>query len=522
MYYPELYNEIFREAFSFIYKGEYMKAVYKIELIENLEDLSPFIRLEATLLKGKIYNDLEQQSLSKNALEELWNHFTEMKYQYHQIEIYFILLQIYIQNNDKNNSNQTLDKAELVLKVLDSVPSAVQDTYQSYFIFLVGLYHLKITKDMQQALYNFNDCLESFTRNNNTLGIIQANYWIGLSYFRRKEHEIASNFFLESLDKAINADNLYYIAKNHHYIGKIYSEQEKWKDSLENFENSLKICRNLYIPPFLLTIFRDTIDMLFQFNKWDTLEQYLAERLKHAIDNKMVTDTISSYYWFAYYYEYRGMIDKSLIKYQETLEYLNQNQYLDEIHRCSSHISYLNAKKHDKLDGGDWQKELSNSRKPWKIIIICNGNISRSPFSEFITKRWFEENNSEILKDITFESFGVLYQNEEIHPLSKAQLLDEGFDEEKIDNHKPRYWKDYEDICEQATIFVAVTGEQRNLVNFYYPGKAFMLSYIAEEKFNSVIDPAVHRIEAKKLFEELKRLTILFSEKISNLSKGTL
>ncbi len=122
----------------------------------------------------------------------------------------------------------------------------------------------------------------------------------------------------------------------------------------------------------------------------------------------------------------------------------------------------------------------------------------------------------------SFESFGVLYQNEEIHPLSKAQLLDEGFDEKKIDRHKPRYWKDYEDICEQATIFVAVTGEQRNLVNFYYPGKAFMLSYIAEEKFNSVIDPAVHRIEAKKLFEELKRLTILFSEKISNLSKGTL
>ncbi|MHA2337908.1 MAG: hypothetical protein ACXACX_11415, partial [Candidatus Hodarchaeales archaeon] len=109
MYYPELYNKIFEEAFLFIFQGEYMKAIYKIELIENSDDLSDFIKLESTLLKGKIYNDLEQQSLSKNALEELWTHITELKHQYYQIEIYFILLQIYIQDNDKIKSNQMLD-----------------------------------------------------------------------------------------------------------------------------------------------------------------------------------------------------------------------------------------------------------------------------------------------------------------------------------------------------------------------------------------------------------------------------
>ena len=146
MYYPELYNEIFREAFSFIYKGEYMKAVYKIELIENLEDLSPFIRLEATLLKGKIYNDLEQQSLSKNALEELWNHFTEMKYQYHQIEIYFILLQIYIQNNHvfhhDNKIFYSLFISQNIFNILNKFLITINNFYfYSILIFITNLYN---------------------------------------------------------------------------------------------------------------------------------------------------------------------------------------------------------------------------------------------------------------------------------------------------------------------------------------------------------------------------------------------
>ncbi|MHA1984208.1 MAG: arsenate reductase/protein-tyrosine-phosphatase family protein [Candidatus Hodarchaeales archaeon] len=491
-----------------------MKAIYKIELIENSDELSDFIKLESTLLKGKIYNDLEQQSLSKSALEELWSHLTELKNQYYQIEIYFILLQIYIQSNDKANANQMLDSAELILKILDSVSSSVQTTYQSYFIFLVGLYHLKVTNDTQQALYNFNDCLENFTNDNNDLGVIQSNFWLGSNYFRQRDYEIAINFFWESLDFAEKVNNKYYIAKNHHFIGKIYSEQENWDESLKKFEISLEYCRELYIPSLLVKVLHDTIEMLFQFDYWDKLELYLAERLKHTIDNKMVTDIISSYYWFAYYYEYRGMVDEALSKYQETLEYLNKIQYLDEIHRCSAHISFLNAKKFGKLENRDWKKELLNHKKPWRIVIVCNGNISRSPFTELILKKWFEEQNSDLYKNISIESLGVLYRNKKIHSLSKSFLLDEGVNEDNIIKHKPRYWKDFPGVCEQASIIVTTTGEQANLVNFFYPGKAFMLSYVAEEKFNSIIDPALHRKDAEKLFRELKRLTLLFSKKL--------
>jgi protein-tyrosine-phosphatase len=517
MYYPELYNKIFEEAFLFIFQGEYMKAIYKIELIENSDNLSDFVKLESTLLKGKIYNDLEQQSLSKNALEELWTHITELKNQYYQIEIYFILLQIFIQSNDKANANQMLDNAELILKVLDSVSPAVQATYQSYFIFLVGLYHLEITNDTQQALYNFNDCLENFTNSNNRLGIIQSNFWLGLNFFTQRDYEIAINFFLEGLDYAKKVNNKYYVAKNHHFIAKIYSEQEKWNDSLKHFEISLKFCRELYVPTFLVKVLHDTIEMLFQFDDWNKVEQYLSERLNHSINNKMVTEVISSYYWFAYYYEYRGMVDEALAKYQETLEYLNKIQYLDEIHRCSAHISYLNAKKFGRLEERDWKKELLNHKKPWKIVIVCNGNISRSPFTELILNKWFEDHNPEYKKIISLESLGVLYRNKKIHTLSKSFLLKEGLDEEIINGHKPRFWKDFPEVCEQASIIITVTGEQANLVNFFYPGKAFMLSYVAEEEFNSVIDPALHRKDAEELFKELKRLTVLFAKNLSEI-----
>jgi protein-tyrosine-phosphatase len=211
------------------------------------------------------------------------------------------------------------------------------------------------------------------------------------------------------------------------------------------------------------------------------------------------------------------MVDEALAKYQETLEYLNKIQYLDEIHRCSAHISFLNAKKFSKLEKRDWKKELLSHNKPWKIVIVCNGNISRSPFTELILKRWFEENHSNFSKKISLESLGVLYRNKEIHSLSKSFLIEEGLNEDIIDKHKPRYWKDYSEICEQASIIITTTGEQANLVNFFYPGKAFMLSYVAEEKFNSVIDPALHRKDAVSLFKELKRLTVLFAKNLSEI-----
>ena len=62
-----------------------------------------------------------------------------------------------------------------------------------------------------------------------------------------------------------------------------------------------------------------------------------------------------------------------------------------------------------------------------------------------------------------------------------------------------------------------MTGEQAQYLNYYYPGKAFMLSYVAEEKFENIIDPAVHRSDAEKLFKIMKDFTVISLNKINEL-----
>ena len=48
-----------------------------------------------------------------------------------------------------------------------------------------------------------------------------------------------------------------------------------------------------------------------------------------------------------------------------------------------------------------------------------------------------------------------------------------------------------------------------------------MLSYVANETFENIIDPAVHRADADKLFAKMKELTILSLQKINELNEKT-
>ena len=146
---------------------------------------------------------------------------------------------------------------------------------------------------------------------------------------------------------------------------------------------------------------------------------------------------------------------------------------MDEIHRCSAHISYLNAHKHDQLpDHLDWRYELENSQKPWKIVIVCNGNISRSPYIEYIMKKVINDSYPN-LKKIIIESMGILYPNVKMNLLTVQNLHKEGYTESEIEAHTPRYWEDYPEIHENASIFITTTGEEAQYLNLYYPGKAF-------------------------------------------------
>ena len=100
-----------------------------------------------------------------------------------------------------------------------------------------------------------------------------------------------------------------------------------------------------------------------------------------------------------------------------------------------------------------------------------------------LLKERLNNSSSDLSQSILVESMGVLYQNIEMSPVTKAFLLQEGMVEAEIDAFTPRYWEDYPENCQSAAIFITMTGEQANLVNYSYPGKAIMLSYAAEQQF---------------------------------------
>ncbi|HKZ41239.1 MAG TPA: hypothetical protein VJ044_09785, partial [Candidatus Hodarchaeales archaeon] len=432
-----------------------------------------------------------------------------------QIEILLTLLGAYIQGSDENRPLQILAEAEKRLENLEGLSLDIQEYFEGSLALLLGLFYFRMSHDFRLALEYFSASSSQFQRGKQNLGLIEAKYWIGICTYRLHDLENSIMIHNESLDLARYCGNDYWIGHNLLALGKVHAEQESWQKSTVCYTQSINIFRDLKLEKLVSSTLLSNISCLFQLKEWSTLETQLLERLDLAKSTEDTADIISSNYWLAYYYEYRGNYENALATYQSTLEFLNLVQYLDEIHRCSAHISYLTAQMQGTNTRGNWQGELTNVSKPWRIVFVCNGNVSRSPYVEFLAKDWIRTHVPQLKDTILVESLGVLYRNRDIHPQTREYLAREGIQEDLVKAHLPRHWEDYPESCSEATIFVAMTGEQTNFLNFHYPGKVFMLSYVAEEIFESVLDPAVHRSDARELFIKMKNWTIKFMEKVS-------
>ena len=514
MYFIQQYDKVFITVFDLLFHGKHKKALAEIDTIESSITTNGFTKLECVLLKSKIYNELWLHNIPKKALEEIFKNSQAVDSPFHRIEIFLTLLQIYIQSNDKEKSLDLLGKAENYLAELDTFSIDIQGSIQSYLSFLLGVYHLRITNELPKASSDLTDSLKGFILSDTNMGVIQAKFWLGECFFRQFDLEKALIYHTESIESAKPYENEFWIARNHFSLGKTYTEQEHWEQAINSFTISTDIYRKFDHVHLLTNSLIELVGSFFQVKDWQNVEKYLNERLTVAREHQFIADIISSYYWFAYYYEYVDDYEKAIQTYQEVFELLTKLNYLEEVPRCSAHISYLNALKDGLLSRNDWKDELRRSNKPWKIVFVCNGNVSRSPFAEFIAKKWLRTNHPELEKIINVESVGVLYRNKEITPLTRMYLLNENINEAEVSNHIPKYWEDYLEMCNQTSIFVTMTGEQSNILNFHFPGKAFMLSYVANGTFKSIIDPAFHRIEAKELYTNLKSLTISFLEKM--------
>lgn len=516
LYLPSSYNPVFSQIDELLLHGQHLPAISKLEsLVHSTNEL----KFQHLLILYKINNESYNQYKFENPVKFIWDNLQDISDPFLQHEVYIVSLETAIVLKNIAAIDDLLKKSsEFKNSILKLSDDNIINYFESMLQYLYALYFLRIKIDYKSSIQSLKDSIKQFNRYNNKIGLTQAYYWLGYSFFKNDELSEAYSIFSKSKDLASEIDNKFWLARNSHYIGKIQSAQESWNESIKSFDKALELYSYLGLKNLQSGVLIDIVSDLFQIKDFDRIELYLNDRLKLSKEYNLTQDFISSSYWLAYLYEYQGNIDKALETYQQTLEFLAKIQYLDEIHRCSAHISYLNAHKHDQLpDHLDWRYELENSPQPWKIVIVCNGNISRSPFIEYEMKKIIKDSYPKMTDKFQIESMGILYPNIKMNHLTEEYLLKDGFTEKEIETHVPRYWEDYPEIHENASIFITTTGEQAQYLNFYYPGKAFMLSYVADEKFENIIDPAVHRADAEKLFKIMKDYTVTFVEKLSKI-----
>lgn len=515
------YDITFQKIDNFFSRGMHKESLSSISDLMNNEGLSETIKFESNLIKYKLNNEAYLPHSEISPVTNIWEELANLNgSSFHEHESYIVSLETAIQLKLQDASLDLINKSDEFKQSLDNIED--QDEKGFFFselAFLKAMYTLRVKLDYENAINDLTQLLNNYHENNFKSGNIKALYWLGYSYYRIENNDKALEYFNKSLKCAKHSENSFWRTRCLHYLGKIQSDLENWEQATEYLSEAVALYSSLEMHHLESGAMIDLISVLFQLKDFDKIENYLVNRLELAEEFDLVTDYISTSYWLAYLYEYKGDIDKALEAYQNTLEYLNKTEYWDEIHRCSAHVSYLNKHKHDQLPTHlDWSYELEKvpENDTWNVIIVCNGNISRSPYIEFWTKRLIQENHPSLQKKIVIQSMGVLYPNVRMSTLTERYLTKEGFDEKDIEKHTPRYWEDIPDVHKNASIFVTVTGEQAQILNYHYPGKAFMISYIAEEKFENVIDPAIHKADAKDLYNRMKEL----SEKlVKNLSK---
>ncbi len=155
----------------------------------------------------------------------------------------------------------------------------------------------------------------------------------------------------------------------------------------------------------------------------------------------------------------------------------------------------------------NWKELIQNEKNDIKISFVCTGNIIRSAYAEYLAKKYFHSKND---KKVLFDSGACFHQNSYIHSLPKRLLLQEGYSEELVIAHKPRWIENYPDNFNKTTLFVAMTQRHMDYLDENFPGKGFLIKEIVEGKKEEVLDPYYYPEKGEEIMKELKELVIKF------------
>ncbi len=142
-----------------------------------------------------------------------------------------------------------------------------------------------------------------------------------------------------------------------------------------------------------------------------------------------------------------------------------------------------------------------------KLLFVCSSNICRSPYCEFHMKKFIlaEPKLSKIVEKV--DSAAVFNISFKLFPRAKTCMLNEGFTNEELRTHKPKFKLFYPKLFSEADIIIGMTKSHKFMINKKYRDKFITLTEAATGTYIPIPDPFI-RTTQEKYDEDMK---VLFS-----------
>ena len=151
-----------------------------------------------------------------------------------------------------------------------------------------------------------------------------------------------------------------------------------------------------------------------------------------------------------------------------------------------------------------------------KILFVCSSNICRSPYCEMLLRRIVENDEKLSLSIEKISSAAVLNQSFKIHPKAVLALRREGFSDEEIYAHKPRFkwfaWKDFK----EADLIIGMNNANKIFTPPMFQKKFKTLSEVATGEDVFIPDPWLMKDinDYYKVMDVIKGYLLKFVEKL--------
>ncbi len=128
------------------------------------------------------------------------------------------------------------------------------------------------------------------------------------------------------------------------------------------------------------------------------------------------------------------------------------------------------------------------------LLIACNSNYIRSPYSEYILRRAFATlpTNKASLLRVTSGATVFDRKVDGIHPHVRDYMLQqERFTPEELNAHDPKYLKrpEHRHLMEEADVILAFEKTQLRTIPTIYRSKARLISQFVREEEIQILDP---------------------------------